>query len=375
MSLIDSKIDPNGLLEYSVVFTDRSLNHMSQSFQDVMRGLNHGLTNVYGAASCIIVPGGGTFAMESVARQFARNESVLIIRNGWFSYRWTQIFDQGNTTNHAEVARAIPSNTSAEQQFAPMPVDSICQEIRTNKPRLVVGPQVETSAGLLLPDNYIKQVAEAAHEAGAIFVLDCVAAGALWVDMRSLGVDVLITAPQKGWTATPCAGVIMLSELAIARLSETESDSFALDLKRWDGIMRAYLNGGHAYHATLPTDGLATFHQAYLEMVDIGIDSLKARQIKLGVSVRNMMNEFGFKSLAADGFQSPTVVVCHTTRDDLKNGSAFAAAGLQIAAGVPLQCGESDDLKTFRIGLFGIDKLMNEDRTLTHLRDCLKKIT
>ena len=375
MSLIDSKIDPNGLLEYSVVFTDRSLNHMSQSFQDVMRGLNHGLTNVYGAASCIIVPGGGTFAMESVARQFARNESVLIIRNGWFSYRWTQIFDQGNTTNHAEVARAIPSNTSAEQQFAPMPVDSICQEIRTNKPRLVVGPQVETSAGLLLPDNYIKQVAEAAHEAGAIFVLDCVAAGALWVDMRSLGVDVLITAPQKGWTATPCAGVIMLSELAIARLSETESDSFALDLKRWDGIMRAYLNGGHAYHATLPTDGLATFYQAYLEMVDIGIDSLKARQIKLGVSVRNMMNEFGFKSLAADGFQSPTVVVCHTTRDDLKNGSAFAAAGLQIAAGVPLQCGESDDLKTFRIGLFGIDKLMNEDRTLTHLRDCLKKIT
>ena len=375
MSLIDSKIDPNGLLEYSVVFTDRSLNHMSQSFQDVMRGLNHGLTNVYGAASCIIVPGGGTFAMESVARQFARNESVLIIRNGWFSYRWTQIFDQGNTTNHAEVARAIPSNTSAEQQFAPMPVDSICQEIRTNKPRLVVGPQVETSAGLLLPDNYIKQVAEAAHEAGAIFVLDCVAAGALWVDMRSLGVDVLITAPQKGWTATPCAGVVMLSELAIARLSETESDSFALDLKRWDGIMRAYLNGGHAYHATLPTDGLATFYQAYLEMVDIGIDSLKARQIKLGVSVRNMMNEFGFKSLAADGFQSPTVVVCHTTRDDLKNGSAFAAAGLQIAAGVPLQCGESDDLKTFRIGLFGIDKLMNEDRTLTHLRDCLKKIT
>jgi aspartate aminotransferase-like enzyme len=375
MSLIHSKIDPTGLLEYSVVFTDRSLNHMSQSFQDVMRGLNHGLTNVYGAASCIIVPGGGTFAMESVARQFARNESVLIIRNGWFSYRWTQIFDQGNTTNHAEVARAIPSNTSAEQQFAPMPVDSICQEIRTNKPRLVVGPQVETSAGLLLPDNYIKQVAEAAHEAGAIFVLDCVAAGALWVDMRSLGVDVLITAPQKGWTATPCAGVVMLSELAIARLSETESDSFALDLKRWDGIMRAYLNGGHAYHATLPTDGLATFYQAYLEMVDIGIDSLKARQIKLGVSVRNMMNEFGFKSLAADGFQSPTVVVCHTTRDDLKNGSAFAAAGLQIAAGVPLQCGESDDLKTFRIGLFGIDKLMNEDRTLTHLRDCLKKIT
>ena len=375
MSLIHSKIDPNGLLEYSVVFTDRSLNHMSQSFQDVMRGLNHGLTNVYGAASCIIVPGGGTFAMESVARQFARNESVLIIRNGWFSYRWTQIFDQGNTTNHAEVARAIPSNTSAEQQFAPMPVDSICQEIRTNKPRLVVGPQVETSAGLLLPDNYIKQVAEAAHEAGAIFVLDCVAAGALWVDMRSLGVDVPITAPQKGWTATPCAGVVMLSELAIARLSETESDSFALDLKRWDGIMSAYLNGGHAYHATLPTDGLATFYQAYLEMVDIGIDSLKARQIKLGVSVRNMMNEFGFKSLAADGFQSPTVVVCHTTRDDLKNGSAFAAAGLQIAAGVPLQCGESEDLKTFRIGLFGIDKLMNEDRTLTHLRDCLKKIT
>ena len=375
MSSIYPKIDPDGLLEYSVVFTDRSMNHMSQAFQKVMCGLHDGLTYVYKAQSCVLVPGGGTFAMESVARQFAKDQKVLIVRNGWFSYRWTQIFKQGVTPTHAEVAKARPDTDAADQQFSPVPVDEVCAQIRSEKPNLIVAPHVETSAGMLLPDSYIEALTDAAHEVGALFVLDCVAAGALWVDMDELGVDVLITAPQKGWTSTPCAGIIMLSDRALARLETTTSDSFVLNLKKWYGIMDAYLSGGHAYHATVPTDGLASFLETYNEMAAIGFDALKNRQIELGRQVRELMEDYGFKSLAAEGFKSPTVVVSHTDRADLNNGSAFAAAGLQIAAGVPLECGESADFQTFRIGLFGMDKLMNIDRTISLLDDALGKIT
>ncbi len=374
MSAIYPKIDPNGLLEYSVVFTDRSMNSMSQAFQGVMRGLHEGLTSVYNAPSCVLVPGGGTFAMESVARQFAKNQKVLVVRNGWFSFRWTQIFDQGVTPSHAEVAKARPDTDAPDQQFAPVPVEEVCAQIRADKPNLVVAPHVETSAGMLLPDSYIRALTEAAHDVGALFVLDCVAAGALWADMDSLGIDVLITAPQKGWTSTPCAGVVMLSARALERLETTTSDSFALDLKKWHSIMAAYLNGGHAYHATMPTDGLATFLDTYQEMAAIGFDALKTRQIELGRQVRELMEGYGFKSLAADGFKSPTVVVSHTDRADFKNGSAFASVGLQIAAGVPLECGESAQFQTFRIGLFGMDKLMNIDRTVAHLDEALRKL-
>jgi len=374
MSAIYPKIDPNGLLEYSVVFTDRSMNSMSKAFQGVMRGLHEGLTSVYNTPSCVLVPGGGTFAMESVARQFAKNQKVLVVRNGWFSFRWTQIFNQGVTPSHAEVAKARPDTDAADQQFAPVPVEEVCAQIRADKPNLVVAPHVETSAGMLLPDSYIRALTEAAHEVGALFVLDCVAAGALWADMDSLGIDVLITAPQKGWTSTPCAGVVMLSALAIERLETTTSDSFALDLRKWHSIMAAYLDGGHAYHATMPTDGLASFLDTYEEMASIGFDALKTRQIELGRQVRELMEGYGFKSLAADGFKSPTVVVSHTDRADFKNGSAFASVGLQIAAGVPLECGESAQFQTFRIGLFGMDKLMNIDRTVSHLDDALRKL-
>lgn len=375
MSKIHPTIDPQGLIEYSVVFTDRSLNHMSHSFQSVMRGLHAGLNSVYHAASCVLIPGGGTFAMEAVARQFAANQSVLVIRNGWFSYRWTQIFDQGVRPSHAEVACALPDSPAPDQQFAPVPVEQVCQHIRQQRPALVVAPHVETSAGLLLTDIYIQAIAKAAHEVDALLVLDCVAAGALWLNMEALGVDVLITAPQKGWSSTPCAGVVMLSDRATARLAETTSDSFALDLKKWHGIMGAYLNGGHAYHATLPTDGLAQFYATFQEMAEIGFDVLKARQIELGAAVRLMIEGHGFKSLAAPGYQSPTVVVSHTTRDDIKTGAALAAEGIQVAAGVPLECGESDAFKTFRVGLFGIDKLMHPERTVSILDEALSRVS
>ena len=362
------------LREFSVVFTDRSLNSMSSSFQQVMRGLHSGLTEVYNAQSCVIIPGGGSYAMEAVARQFARNEKVLVVRNGWFSYRWTQIFDQGVTPAHAEIVMARPDTPEADQQFSPAPLDEIIASIHQEKPRLVVSPHVETSAGLLMSDEYLSQIAAAAHEVGALFVLDCVASGALWVDMKEIGVDVLITAPQKGWTSTPCAGVVMLSEAGVARLAQTSSDSFVLDLKKWHQIMSAYLDGGHAYHATMPTDGLAQFYDTLLEVKSFGIEKAKAAQIELGNRLRLTMEQRGFKSLAAEGFKSPSVIVSHTERDDFKNGAAFAQKGVQIAAGVPLECGESGAFKTFRVGLFGLDKLADIDRTIadfSHVLDAL----
>ena len=365
----------SNLREFSVVFTDRSLNSMSSSFQEVMCGLHEGLTDVYGAKSCVIIPGGGSYAMEAVARQFARNEKVLVIRNGWFSFRWTQIFDQGVTPTHAEIVKAQPDTDLADQQFSPAPIEDIVAMIKSTKPRLVVSPHVETSAGLLMPDDYLTQIAEAAHEVGAIFVLDCVASGALWVDMAKIGVDVLITAPQKGWTSTPCAGVVMLSEAAVARLDETQSDSFVLDLKKWHQIMTAYLNGGHAYHATMPTDGLSQFYDTLCEVKSFGYDRAKQSQIELGSRLRLLMEQRGYKSLAADGFKSPSVIVSHTERDDMKNGAAFAANGVQIAAGVPLECGESADLKTFRVGLFGLDKLADIDGTISDFMQALDTVS
>lgn len=365
----------SNLREFSVVFTDRSLNSMSSSFQEVMCGLHEGLTDVYGAKSCVIIPGGGSYAMEAVARQFARNEKVLVIRNGWFSFRWTQIFDQGVTPTHAEIVKAQPDTDLADQQFSPAPIEDIVAMIKSTKPRLVVSPHVETSAGLLMPDDYLTQIAKAAHEVGAIFVLDCVASGALWVDMAKIGVDVLITAPQKGWTSTPCAGVVMLSEAAVARLDETQSDSFVLDLKKWHQIMSAYLNGGHAYHATMPTDGLSQFYDTLCEVKSFGYDRAKQAQIELGSRLRLLMEQRGYKSLAADGFKSPSVIVSHTERDDMKNGAAFAANGVQIAAGVPLECGESAAFKTFRVGLFGLDKLADIDGTISDFMQALDTVS
>ena len=365
----------SNLREFSVVFTDRSLNSMSSSFQEVMCGLHEGLTDVYGAKSCVIIPGGGSYAMEAVARQFARNEKVLVIRNGWFSFRWTQIFDQGVTPTHAEIVKAQPDTDLADQQFSPAPIEDIVTMIKSTKPRLVVSPHVETSAGLLMPDDYLTQIAKAAHEVGAIFVLDCVASGALWVDMAKIGVDVLITAPQKGWTSTPCAGVVMLSDAAAARLDETQSDSFVLDLKKWHQIMSAYLNGGHAYHATMPTDGLSQFYDTLCEVKSFGYDKAKQAQIELGSRLRLLMEQRGYKSLAADGFKSPSVIVSHTERDDMKNGAAFAANGVQIAAGVPLECGESAAFKTFRVGLFGLDKLADIDGTISDFMQALDMVS
>jgi aspartate aminotransferase-like enzyme len=364
---LHAHIDPEGLEEFSVVFTDRSLNHMSARFQGVMREVSGMLKEVYHGSAVALVPGGGTYAMEAVARQFGQGK-VLIVRNGWFSFRWSQIFDAGGFAGETTVVMARQTGNDARAPYAPPPVEEVVAKIREMKPEAVFAPHVETSAGIILPDDYIAQVAAAAHEVGALMVLDCIASGCIWVDMEATGVDVLISAPQKGWSASPSAGVVVLSPLAEARLAETTSNSFAIDLKKWRAIMAAYEGGGHAYHATMPTDAIVGFRDAMLETKAMGFAEAKAAQWALGRAVRALMAEKGVPSVAAEGFQAPGVVVSYTSDGDVQNGAKFRAEGLQIAAGVPLQVGEGAEFKTFRLGLFGLDKLKDVDATVARLK-------
>ena len=374
MSKLVPAIDPDGLLEYSVVFTDRSLNHMSQTFQQVMRDISSTLKNVYNAQGVAVVPGGGTYGMEAVARQFAHDKKCLVLRNGWFSYRWSQIFEMGRIPASETVLKASKSDASTQPEFAPAAIEDVVAEIRSNKPDVVFAPHVETSAGIILPDGYLRAVADAVHEVGGLFVLDCIASGTVWVDMQASGIDVLISAPQKGWSASPCSALVMLSAHAEAALETTTSSSFAADLKKWRQIMQAYENGGHAYHATMPTDALLAFRDTMLETRDYGFDKVKQEQLELGRAVRELMHDKGFKSVAAEGFGAPGVVVSYTTDDGLQSGKAFGQLGLQTAAGVPLMCDEPEGFKTFRIGLFGLDKLHNIDRTVLTLRKALDEL-
>lgn len=367
MALLDT-VDPQGLDEFSVVFTDRSLNHMSKAFQQVMLDINGMLKEVYKAEAVALVPGGGTYAMEAVARQFARGANVLVVRNGWFSYRWSQIFEAGGFTASSTVMKAHRTGNESASPFEPAPIADVVAAIKEQKPDIVFAPHVETAAGVILPDDYVTAMAAAAHEAGALMVLDCIASGCAWVDMKATGVDVLISAPQKGWSASPSAGLVMFSERALARLEETASDSFALNLKQWRTIMKAYEDGGHAYHATMPTDALRAFRDTMLETKEYGFERLREAQWKLGNGVRAMLKDKGITSVAADGFGAPGVVVSYTSDPEVQNGKKFLALGTQIAAGVPLQCDEPADFRTFRLGLFGLDKLYDVDATLARLK-------
>ncbi len=373
MALLDT-VDPDGLDEFSVVFTDRSLNHMSKEFQQVMLDINAMLKEVYKADATALVPGGGTYAMEAVARQFARNQDTLVVRNGWFSYRWSQIFETGGLTKSASVMKARQTGNTAQSPFAPAPIDEVVKAIRDQKPAVVFAPHVETAAGVILPDDYVTQMATAAHEVGALMVLDCIASGCAWVDMKATGVDVLISAPQKGWSASPSAGLVMLSKRALARLDETTSDSFALDLKKWRAIMQAYEDGGHAYHATMPTDALRMFRDTMAETKEYGFKRLREAQWKLGNGVREMLAKKGVTSVAAEGFGAPGVVVSYTDDPQIQNGKKFADQGMQIAAGVPLAVDEPEGFKTFRLGLFGLDKLYDVNGTLSRLKTVLDQV-
>ena len=367
-------VDPDGLLEFSVVYTDRALNHMSKRFQGVMTDISTMLKRVYGAHSAVLVPGSGTFGMESVARQFAHGKHVMVIRNGWFSYRWTQIFDMGSIPATHTVLKARQTATGAQAPWAPCPIAEVKAAIEKEKPALVFAPHVETAAGMILPDDYLSAVADAVHAVGGLFVLDCIASGAMWVDMQATGVDILISAPQKGWSSSPCCAMVMLSERARKAIDATQSTTFAMDLKKWLQIMETYEGGGHAYHTTLPTDALVRLRDTMSETEAYGFQRVRDEQLVLGRAVRALLESNGFPSVSAAGFQAPGVVVSYTTDADIQNSKKFLAAGLQTAAGVPLQCDEGPDFKTFRIGLFGLDKWHDVDSTLAHLRRALNEV-
>lgn len=367
-------VDPDGLLEYSVVYTDRSLNHMSASFQAVMNDISATLKRVYSAQAVVVVPGSGTFGMEAVARQFGTNKKCLVIRNGWFSFRWTQIFEMASIPSDEIVLKTRPVEDGPRAAFAPAPIEEVVATIERERPGVVFAPHVETSSGMMLPDSYVRAMGDAVHAVGGMLVLDCIASGTIWVDMEECGVDALISAPQKGWSGSPCCGLVMLSALGLERLVATMSTSFACDLGKWHQIMQAYENGGHAYHATMPTDALRIFATVMEETEAYGFDRMRARQEELGSKVRALLESKGIKSVAAPGFQAPGVVVSYTEDEGIKTGKKFAEMGIQIAAGVPLRCDEPEGFQTFRLGLFGLDKLQNIDRTVEKLEEALGEI-
>ena len=374
MVISRSNVDPNGLKEFSVVFTDRSLNHMSDLFGGVMNDISSTLKEVYKANSIALVPGGGTFAMESVARQFMSGKTALVVRNGWFSYRWSQIFETGNICSSVIVMKAKQFGNNLQSSFEPAPIDEVVAKIKAEKPDFVFAPHVETSAGIILPDNYIRELSKAAHSVNALMVLDCIASGCVWIDMEDTGVDILISAPQKGWSSQPCAGLVMMSTNAREKINTTDSDSFAMDLKKWLSIMETYEAGGHAYHATMPTDSLKVFRDTLSETREFGFSTAFDAQWKLGKSVRKSLKNWGIQSVAADGFGAPGVVVSYTDSSDIQNGSRFKELGFQIAAGVPLKCDEPPGFSTFRLGLFGLDKLKNIESTLLTLDQAFEQI-
>jgi aspartate aminotransferase-like enzyme len=347
---------------------------MSKAFQGVMNEISSILKDVYNAQNAVIVPGSGTYGMEAVARQFATNKKCLVIRNGWFSYRWTQIFDAGNIPSEQLVLKASQTGEGDTAPFEPAPIEKVVETIIAEKPDVVFAAHVETSAGIILPDDYIQAVAQAVHENGGLFVLDCIASGTIWIDMKANGVDVLISAPQKGWSGSPCCGLVMLNDRAVEQLNSTSSTSFACDLRKWHEIMQAYENGGHAYHATMPTDSLVKFRDVMNEAAQLGFNSLKQKQIELGERIRGVLEAKGIQSVAAQGFKAPAVVVSYTDDDLIQNGRKFAEAGMQIAAGVPLMCDEPEGYKTFRLGLFGLDKLTNVDRTVNSFEQALSHV-
>ena len=368
------EIDPDGLLEFSVVYTDRALNHMSERFQGVMKDISKILKDVYQAHSTVLVPGSGTFGMESVARQFATGKKVLVIRNGWFSYRWSQIFDMGAIPSESIVLKAKPLSHDKQSPWAPCPIDHVLQTINNEKPAVVFAPHVETSAGMILPDDYLKKVSDAVHQYGGLFVLDCIASGAMWVDMKTTGVDVLVSAPQKGWSGSPCCAMVMLSERARTAIDATQSSSFACDLKKWLQVMEGYEKGAHSYHTTMPTDALTRLREVMQETKAYGFEKVRQEQIELGERVRDLLESRGIVSVAADGFKAPGVVVSYTSDPEIQSSKKFLALGLQTAAGVPLQCDEPADFMTFRIGLFGLEKLHHIERSLGHLSSALDQL-
>ena len=362
------------LQEFSVVYTDRAVNHMSQEFQQAMRDLSTLFKTVYHAEEVILIPGSGTTAMEAVARQFAREKKCLCLRNGFFNFRWSQIFAQGHIPNEEFVLKAHALSREKKASFLPPSLEEVNKCILEKTPNLVFATHVETSSGIMLSDEYIAAIAEKIHSMNGYLVLDCVASGARWIDMQALGVDILITAPQKCWSAPPSCGIVLLNKTIGSQLSHTTSDSFDLDLNQWLNIMRAYEQGKFAYYATMPTNALIALRNSMLEAQKIGFSYLKDRQLELGTKVRSLFKSKGFISVAEEQVASPSIAVYYTDDPTIQNGQKWQEYGIQISSGVPLKCGEQEPFQTFRIGLLGWDKLNHIDQTVDTLKETLKEI-
>ncbi|MDO5726803.1 MAG: aminotransferase class V-fold PLP-dependent enzyme [Bowdeniella nasicola] len=366
MELPRNDVDAGGLLEYSVVFTDRAVNHMSQRFCHGMQRLLDILRTTYAADTAVVIPGGGTYAMEAVARHFFTDKRTLIVRNGFFSYRWSQINAAARLTDTEAVICARQEVNEATAAFTPPSIEEVTAAIRANRSEVVCAAHVETAAGMLLSDDYLREVAAATHEVGGIFILDCIASGPLWVDMEDIGVDVLISAPQKGWSGSPTAGYVMLNARARRAVADSTGSSFALDLRTWMDIADAYVGGSHAYHATMPTDTLLANVRAMEETLNLGLDQARERQWELGNGIRQVCEQAGFTSVAAPPWQAPTVAVMYCPDPTIV--AAYADVGVQVAAGVPLKVGEREDYSAFRLGLFGLDKLTDVPAAIARLR-------
>ena len=347
---------------------------MSKRFVAVMQDIVDVLCTTYRAETVAVVPGGGTYAMEAVTRQLATGRRCLVVRTGLFSYRWSQIFGAGSIPAETTLCCARPVSEARHAPWVPPPIDEVVEAIERTRPEVVFAAHVETAAGMVLPDDYVRAVAVATHQVGGLFVLDCIASGALWVDMADLGVDVLLSAPQKGWSGSPCAGFVMLGEAGRAGVVSTTSTSFAADLRKWLTITEVYTEGQTPYHATMPTDALAHDAAVMLETRDAGLGKLRRAQIALGRQVRAVLADRGSPSVAAEGFAAPSVVVAYTDDPEIRSGGKFKQVGIQVAAGVPLMCGEGDDFSSFRIGLFGLDKLADVDGTVGRLEAGLDQL-
>ena len=329
----------------------------------------------------LLIPRSGTFGMEAAARSFATDKHVMVLRNGWFSFRWTEIFDHAGPNSipksHTVLkAQPQPNNGIGPVQYAPYPIEEVVAKIYEEKPAAFFAPHVETSTGMILPDEYMKKISDAVHDVGGVFVLDCIASGTVWVDMKELGVDVIISAPQKGWTGPACCAMVMMSDLAAKKMAEAKESSFSLSLKKWTTLMESYENGGWAYHTTMPTDGIRDFHEVTVETMKFGIGNLKNSQLALGKSAHAMLESKGLVSVAAPGFQAPGVLVYHSpcASENPIMLNKFKEYGLQIAMGVPWRIDEPEVMKTFRVGLFGLDKMGDIEGTVSTLENAVDKV-
>jgi len=393
-------VQASELKEYSVIYTDRAKNLMAGSFSQAMTDISTELCSVYNAHKCVMIPGSGTYAMEAVAGQFARHKHeadyspCMVIRNGYFSFRWSDIWSFVYPPACARspeliVLKAQPTNNEPDNkpQFAPPALEDVVAEIKAKKPCVVFAPHIETSAGIVLSDDYVRSLAAATHDAcpDAIFVLDCIASGNRWTDMQALGVDVLITAPQKGWTGPACVGIAMMGERACEIMAKQNAvspkgHSFSCNLAKWAGVADAYAQpGGFMYHTTLPTDSLMVFRDVIMETKEFGYEQCEERMCQLGDGIRNVLESRGFKSVAAPECAAPTVVVSYNRQDeDAAILGKLKGEGIQVAGGVPLKIDEPWDgfaaPPTFRLGLFGLDKLKNVDHTVAVFEGALDKV-